>query len=149
MDDASKPVATTNAEPVAPVGGEVTAPTPAPATTDSTSQNNALPAEPTPTTPPAGQTPVKPKKNTMAVVLAIVIAIVLAAVAVYAYMKLNKKKTTTNSTASTSQTTATAATTVKAADIAQTSKDLDTSLAKVDDTKDFSSADLSDSALGL
>lgn len=98
--------------------------------------------------PPADKNPLAidqpPKKKSgapvAAIIVAIVIAIVLAGLTVYAWMKTSKK------TATTTQTTTAKVTTN---DVDQAGKDVDNTLSKTNDSKDFSSADLTDQTLGL
>lgn len=93
----------------------------------------------------------KPKKNnkTTFIVVAILIALALIAGAGYAYMQSGKKTSSKTQTPAPAAETKTTKTEVKAADIDKTSADLDSSLKKVDDTKDFAATDLDDSTLGL
>ncbi len=87
---------------------------------------------------PAGTHKGAPKA---AIVVAVIIALALAALTVFAYMKTkNDSKQSVNDRASSS---------VTASDVDQASKDLDTSLNKADDTKDFPESDLTDQNLGL
>ncbi len=83
----------------------------------------------------------------MTILIVVLLILALLAGAAVAYIQTNKKvqPTTTKETTTTTPTT----TKVKGTDIDKTSNDLDTSLKKVDDTKDYTSNDLSDTSLGL
>jgi hypothetical protein len=74
------------------------------------------------------------------IVVAIVIAVLLAAVAVFAYMKTQKKPTGSA---------AVKIPTIGANDVSSTEKQLDDSLNGVNDDTDFAASNLSDAALGL
>lgn len=113
-------------------------PAPTPPAENPTSQGADNPmAIPTPATPKkSGGAPVA------AIVVAIVIAIALAALTVFAYLKT---KHTTSKTSNSSQ----AAPKLTATDIDQASQATDTTIKKVDDTKDFTTGDLTDQTLGL
>lgn len=90
---------------------------------------------------------IKKKSSKMPVVIAIVVIVVLA-LGVAAYFAFVKKDTVTPTTSTTSTTTTTTTTTaVEDPDIE--SSNIDNSLSKIDDTKDYSSTDLSDTTLGL
>lgn len=93
----------------------------------------------------------KPKKSNKStfIVVAILIAIALMAGAGYAYMQSGKKTSSATPATTPAVENKTTTTELKAADIDKASTDLDTTLKKVDDTKDFASTDLSDSSLGL
>lgn len=93
-----------------------------------------------------------PKKNSKAVIIivAVLVALALIAGAGYAYYTTSQKnKKANNNTPAVTQSTEKKTTDVKGADIESTSTALDTSLKKVDDTKDFTANDLSDATLGL
>lgn len=97
-------------------------------------------------TPPA---PHKKGKPVLVIAIAIVVALGLAALVVFTFMKTKKDTVGTNKTANSTTTQTAAKPLASPADVDSTSKELETSLSKVDDSKDFSSADLSDKSLGL
>lgn len=91
------------------------------------------------------QQPVAHKKSgapMAAIIVAIVIAITLAALTVFAYMKSK------SDTKITSKSAPTAAAALTAADVDQAGQEMDATLQKADDTKDFAN-ELNDASLGL
>lgn len=80
-----------------------------------------------------------------AIMVAVILALALAGGAVYAYLLNNKKTADVAKPAATTQTT----TTEKKADPAKAATTITDTLKKVDDTKDFQEADLTDETLGL
>lgn len=101
---------------------------------------------------PLAANPLPPAKKSgapkAAIIVAIIIALALAGVTVFAFTRGSKKKTTTS--APTTSTAATqAAVKVTGTDVDKTSQGLDDTLKKADDTKDFSSTELTDQSLGL
>lgn len=134
-------------------GGASLAPEPTlPSTNTELSDSSVQPAPQQADDAGAQMPPITPSKKAkgsgkkMMVILVVVIALVLIAGAGYMYLK-NKNKTATVTPAVTS----TAAKVEKATskDVTSASSDLDTNLQKVNDTKDFASTDLTDSALGI
>lgn len=102
--------------------------------------------------PDSSHSMAKPKRKSKStfIAVAILVALALIAGAGYAYMQSNKKdKTSSQAPATTPAATPQKSTDVKAADIDKTSTDIDTTLKKVDDTKNFADTDLADSSLGL
>lgn len=91
---------------------------------------------------PANAGPVKHKAPVGAIIAAIIIALVLAGTTIFAYLKTTKTATTDKSVTPVQQP-------VKAADVQQTSQDVETSLKAIDENKDFANTDLSDTTLGL
>ncbi|HSX45085.1 MAG TPA: hypothetical protein VLF39_03200 [Candidatus Saccharimonadales bacterium] len=94
-----------------------------------------------PTTPQS--MPDKKKNGKMVIIVAVVVFLILAVAAYFAY-KNNQKTTKTSTSTST-----VASTKLTTSDIDQTNQDIDKQLNSTNDTKDFSSSDLSDTALGL
>lgn len=93
-----------------------------------------------------------PKKSSKAIIIivAVLVALALIAGAGYAYYTTSQKnKKASNTTPATTQSTEKKTADVKGTDVDNTSTALDTSLKKVDDTKDFTANDLSDATLGL
>lgn len=91
--------------------------------------------------------PVKKKGKGMAIVVAIILAIALIAGAGYAYMQNSKK--TTPPVENKTTVTAPAKSPATSADIDALNTEIDNTLKKVDDTKDYQESDLSDTTLGL
>ena len=90
--------------------------------------------------------PNKPKsKKSPIVFVAVLLVLALVGGGAFAYWQSSNKTTPAASTNNTTQTEKK----VNADDINKVSTDLDTSLKKIDDTKDFSTTDLADAALGL
>lgn len=89
----------------------------------------------------------------LVIIIAVVLALVVAGIAVAFYLKSkDDKKTTaakTNQSQSVVKPVATAAKTITSSDIDAASKNVDTSLSGVDDSKDFNADSLSDKSLGL
>ena len=99
-----------------------------------------------PEVPVESPEPNKPKsKKSPIVFVAALLVLALVGGGVFAYWQSSNKTTPTASTNNTTQTEKK----VNADDINKVSTDLDTSLKKIDDTKDFSTTDLADAALGL
>ena len=88
--------------------------------------------------------PIKHKAPKMAVIVAVVIGLMLIGVVIFAYSRSHKSAS--SSTKSSSQNTAKA---TSPASVDQASKDLDTTLSKADDSKDFAANDLADTILAL
>lgn len=101
----------------------------------------------------------QPKKKSAplaAIIVAVVVALALSGLVLFVYMK--SKSSTKQSAYNNSKTKTAKANTSQGiapkpqatvSDIDATNKDIDTSLTKIDDIRDFSSTDLSDAALGL
>lgn len=90
--------------------------------------------------------PSKPKsKKSPIVFVAALLVLALVGGGAFAYWQSSNKTTPSASTNNTTQTEKK----VTADDVNKVSTDLDTSLKKIDDTKDFSTTDLADAALGL
>ncbi len=131
---ANEPVTPPDNANVPAIGGnDTTDPVPSPVTPAS--------AAPSTATPPSA----KKKKPVLAIIVAIVIALGLAAATVFLYMKYYR---TSSKTSNTSQQ-ASAVTPATTSDVDQASKQLDTSLAQADDSKDFATTAISDQSLGL
>lgn len=98
----------------------------------------------------APATPAGKKSHVMVIIVGVIIALGLIAGAGYAYWQ-NKKETATPTTNTTKTTTTTEKTKdpATADDIDTASKDIETSLTKSDETKDYQATDLSDTTLGL
>lgn len=98
----------------------------------------------------APATPAGKKSHVMVIIVGVIIALGLIAGAGYAYWQ-NKKETATPATNTTKTTTTTEKTKdpATADDIDTASKDIETSLTKSDETKDYQATDLSDTTLGL
>jgi len=95
--------------------------------------------------PPAAiPLPKKEGGKAIKIMLIIVIALALIGGAVYFYLKNQDKKQTTVPTATTAQVSPASAT-----DVDQTSKDIDATIQKIDNTTDVSNTDLTDTTLGL
>ncbi len=93
----------------------------------------------------------KPKRKGLGVKV-LIIVLLLAALgggAGYAYIQTNKKVKPESTPAPATTQTEPEDTSLKAEDLDKTSSDLDASLKKVDDVKDYSATDLSDTTLGL
>lgn len=112
--------------------------TPAPVTTDPVAVTPLVAATSSPHTH---------KAPIGAIISAVLIAVLLAVVSVVAYMRTQDKKPAATSSNSTTATKAPE--TVTATDVDAASSDIDSNLSQVDDTADFNSDSLSDSALGL
>ncbi len=85
----------------------------------------------------------------VAVVVAIIVALALAGLVIFTFMKSKNASSTSKKAPTTAATQTTAKPLASPADVDATNKDIDTSLSKTDDTKDFPAADLSDKSLGL
>lgn len=86
----------------------------------------------------------------IAITIAIVVAVGVAGVVVFMYLKSsNAKKATTNTTSGSSSQVLAPKPQASANDVTTTTKELDTGLSQVDETKDFSANELSDASLGL
>lgn len=85
--------------------------------------------------------PKKKSKPTTVIVIAVVLVLAIAAAVVFAYVKSRDKGLTPPVTKTTPK--------VTSSDVTSTSNQLDTDLKKVDDSKDFSEAYLTDQTLGL
>lgn len=95
----------------------------------------------------AAMAPMVPAKKSKApaIIVAVILALALACGAVYAYLLNNKKAEDAAKPVAKTQTTTPAA----KADLTKTSTTITDALKKVDDTKDFQEADLTDTTLGL
>lgn len=82
----------------------------------------------------------------VAIVVAILVALGLAALVVFTFMKSKNNSTSSTNTSATQTATKPLA---SPADVDTTDKELDASLNKLDDSKDFATTDLSDKSLGL
>lgn len=98
--------------------------------------------------PSSANTAKKSHKGTV-ILIVVLLALALIGGAVFAYIQTNKKVTPATTQANPVKTTQPTDAKANAADIDKTSNDLDASLKKVDDTKDYSANDLSDTTLGL
>lgn len=112
---------------------------PSPASEPSNEHNSPLPID-------AKNEQPKQKKPTLVIALAVLIAAVLIGLAAYMYLKNNNTTTTSNTTPVTQATPATPAT---SQDVTDATSSLDEAIAKADQANDVSSADLTDSSLGL
>lgn len=130
-------------EPISPIS----APPESPLSQASVQPPPEASAAQTPETPPAKPAKAKGGSKKMLVILVVIVAIVLISGA--AYMFLKKKKDTTTTGAATTTPTVAKVEKATSTDVTQTSSDLDTNLQKIDDTKDFASTDLTDTALGI
>ena len=128
------------------------------ASADQQSTAQAAYTEPAPAveTPPTVQNPMvaaagkHPKKRTgLVVVVAVVVALALAVAAYFAFQKNSSKPQSAAKSAATAAATVPAAKAVTTSDVDEASQSIDKSLSSTDDNKDFSSADLTDAALGL
>lgn len=104
---------------------------------ESASSSEVTPAQAAPVTPVAADAI---KKNGMGMVIGIVVGvvIVLAAVGYFAFMKKDKATSSASKTSTTAK-----------ADPAAASSTIDSNLSSLDQSKDFNSADLNDTTLGL
>jgi flagellar basal body-associated protein FliL len=89
----------------------------------------------------------KKKKPILMMLAVLIVVAALAAVAVYGYSKAKPKKAVVAPTAATTMVAKVAPATTSNVD--QATKDIDAALAKADTQKDVSSADLTDTTLGL
>lgn len=96
--------------------------------------------------PPAVTAIPKKKKPVLVILLAILVALLLAGVVIFAYLKGSKK---TNLPAKAPASSNQLAPALSSTDVSSAIKYVDSSLNTVNDSKDFSSTDLSDQALGL
>ncbi len=84
-----------------------------------------------------------------AIVIAVIVALGLAGAVVFAYMKNKDNGDIKRDDSASSSQTVVEKPQASASDVDSTSKEIDSSLEKADDTKDFSTTELSDSTLGL
>jgi len=93
---------------------------------------------------PLNRTPMPTKKSKpmMVVIIAVIVVLAIAAAMVFAYMRSRDKTVPTPAVSTT-------APVVTASDVNSTSQEIDKSLKSIDDSKDFSSNDISDTTLGL
>lgn len=97
---------------------------------------------------PSSQSGKGGKGKSVTIIVIVLLMLALIGGAVFAYIQTNKKvKPATDNTSTTAP--AATTTTVSGTDIDKTSSDLDASLKKVDDTKDYTANDLTDTTLGL
>lgn len=94
---------------------------------------------------PAASAAIKPKRGPMTAVMIIVILVILS-LGVAAYFAFVKKDTPAINNSASKTPATSAATTVNTDTVSQS---IDTSLNKLDDTKDYSTTDLADTTLGL
>ncbi len=97
----------------------------------------------------AGSAPLRHKAPIGAIIAAIVIALLLAAATIFAYLRSSKDTTATSTKFPTTAASTATQPQLKASDIEQTSQGIDDSIKSIDNNKDFSSTDLSDTTLGL
>ena len=138
--------------------GSIAGPTTPTEATNSVSTPDASPHLPSPPgsdatpehslTPAIGHMPQKGSGKAIKVILIIVIALALIGGAVYFYLK-NRDEAQTQTNTTTSQTTTTQVAPATAKDVDQTTQDIDTAIKQIDETKDVSSDDLTDSSLSL
>jgi len=83
----------------------------------------------------------------LAIAAAVVVALALAGLVVFTFMNSKKDTVGSNNSIPASQTASKPL--ASPADVDATNKEIDASLSKIDDSKDFSAADLSDATLGL
>lgn len=91
-------------------------------------------------------TPVRHHTPVLAIIVATIVALGLAGAVVFMYLK---NKDTDGTETQTSQTAVVQKPAVSAADVDNTSTDIDKNLTTIDETKDFVPTDLSDASLGL
>lgn len=98
-------------------------------------------------------TPEQPHKKgapVVAIMLAVFVAVALAGLVVFMYLKSKDESTQTADKSKTSNSQGIAPKPqATPGDVDATDKEIESDLTKIDDTKDFSSSDLSDTALGL
>lgn len=100
--------------------------------------------QPNAATPPTAP---KKKKPIMAIIVAVVVALGLGTATVFLYMKYSQS--TSNSKINTTSQQANTVTPANTSDVDQTTKQLDSNLAQIDENKDFASTAISDQTLGL
>lgn len=156
MDENQNPAPTTEMPTIAPEQPTTPVPTETPAVAPEASSVDVTTATPTPeaaepavANPALSQLPAHASggnKHLIAIIVAVVVMLGLLGAVAYLYMQQNSTsiKTTENKSAQT-----TTAAPVTAADVDNTTKEIDDSLTTIDADKDFSSADLSDATLGL
>lgn len=161
VEQSSVPVATNDVQPAEEEKSETAAdespgvqqapPEETPADAGATTPEVAAPADdassppqtPVPTTAQNGD---KHHSPYGAVVAAVVIAVLLAGLTVFAYLKTSGNKTATGTNKSSTQAVPAP---VTSNEVDQTNSQIDDAMKSANDTEDFGSTDLSDSALGL
>ncbi|HSX23815.1 MAG TPA: hypothetical protein VLE74_01820 [Candidatus Saccharimonadales bacterium] len=88
------------------------------------------------------------KAPVVAILLAVIVAVALASLVVFMFLKNRNNQSASRAQTSASQTVAPKPQ-ASASDVDATNQQIDSSLKKTDDSKDFSTSDLSDTSLGL